>query len=87
MPDWPFFSYILYNVFGEGSNSVYLSGQLATFLMISEEHLENYEISFANVNGHRELVNLRILGILITYCVCDFLFYVYPYMKKENMML
>ena len=26
MPDWPFFGCILYNVFGEGSNSVIVSG-------------------------------------------------------------
>ena len=25
MPDWPFLGYILYDVFGEGSNSVHLS--------------------------------------------------------------
>ena len=41
--------------------------------MISEEHWENDEISFKNVNGHNEPVKLRILGgMLITYYVCDF---------------
>ena len=29
---------ILYNVFGEGSNSVIVSGWLANLIMISEEH-------------------------------------------------
>ena len=53
-------------------------------MMISEGHSESDEISFANTNGHRESVNLRILGILITYCVCDFLFYGYSCMKKKT---
>ena len=55
--------------------------------MISEEYWENEEISFLNGNGHRELVNLRIRGMLFTYRVCDFLFYGYPCMRKENIML
>ena len=55
--------------------------------MISEEHWKNVEISFQNVYGLREGVNLRIRGMLITYCVCDFLFYRNPSMKKENVML
>ena len=37
--------------------------------------------------GHRDPVSLRIRGMLITYCVCDFLFYVYPFTKRENGML
>ena len=37
---------ILYNVFGEGSNSVIVSGRLANLIMISEEHWKNYEILF-----------------------------------------
>ena len=32
------FGCILYNVFGEGSNSVIVSGRLANLIMISEEH-------------------------------------------------
>ena len=57
--------------------------------MISEEHCENDndEISFQNVYEHREPVNIRIRRMLVTYCVCDFLFYGNPCMKKENMML
>ena len=39
------------------------------------------------VYAHREHVKLWIRGMLITYCVCDFLFYGYPCMKKEKMML
>ena len=38
MPDWPFFGCILYNVFGEGSNSVIVSERLTNLIMISEEH-------------------------------------------------
>ena len=56
--------------------------------MISEERWENDEISFQNVHGHREPVNVRIKGMFITYCVCDFLFNGYPCMKKKiNVML
>ena len=47
----------------------------------------NDEISFQNVYAYRAPVKLWIRGMLITYCVCDFLFYGYPCMKKENMML
>ena len=68
------FCYILYNVFGEGSNSAHLSERLANLTMISEEHLKNDEILFQNVYGHRVSVNLRVRGMLITYCY-DFLFY------------
>ena len=46
------FGCILYNVFGEGSNSVIASGRLANLIMISEEHWNNDEISFQNVYGH-----------------------------------
>ena len=70
--------------FGEGSNSVHFTKRLATLIMISGEHWENNEISFQNVYGHREPVNLRIRGMCIIYCVCDFLFYRYPCMNKEN---
>ena len=49
MPDWPFFGCILYNVFGEGSNRVIVSGRLANHIMISEEHWKNNEILFQNV--------------------------------------
>ena len=37
MPDWPFFGCILYNVFGEGSNSAIVSGRLVNLIMISED--------------------------------------------------
>ena len=40
------FGCILYNVFGEGSNSVTVSGRLANLIMISEEHWKNDEILF-----------------------------------------
>ena len=56
MPDWPFFGCILYNGFGEGSNSVIVSGRLANLIMISEEHWKNDEIMFQNVYGHMESV-------------------------------
>ena len=87
MPDWPFFGCILYNVFGEGSNSVIVSGRLANLIMISEEHWKNDEILFQNVYGHRGSVFLRVQVMLITYCFCDFLFHGYPSMTKENVML
>ena len=72
MPDWPFFGCILYNVFGEGSNSAIVSGRLANLIMILEEHWKNDEILFQNVYGHRESVVLRVQVMLITYCFCDF---------------
>ena len=87
MPDWPFFSCILYNVFGEGSNSVIVSGRLANLIMISEEHWKNDEILFQNVYGHMMSVVLRVQVMLIAYCFCDFLFHWYPCMTKENVML
>ena len=87
MPDWPFFGCILYNVFGEVSNSVIVSGRLANLIMISEEHWKNDEILFQNVYGHRESVVFSVQVMLITYCFCDFLFYGYPCMTKENVML
>ena len=75
MSDWPFFGCILYTIFGEGSNSVIVSGRLANLIMISEEHWKNDEISFRNVYGHRESVVLRVQVMLITYCFCDFWFH------------
>ena len=87
MPDWPFFGCILYNVFGEGSNIVIVSGRLANLTMISEEHWKNNKIVFQNVYGHMESVVLRVQVMLITYCFCDFLFKGYPCMTKENVML
>ena len=87
MPDWPFFGCILYNVFGEGSNSVIVSGRLANLIMISEEHWKNDEILFQNVYGHRESVVLRVQVVLSTCCLCDFWFHWYPCMTKENVML
>ena len=77
----------LYNVSGEGSNSVILSGRLANLIMISEEHWENDEILFQNVYGHRESLVLRVRVMFITYCFCDFWFHGYPCMTKENVML
>ena len=74
------FGFILYNVFGEGSNSVIVSGRLANLIMISEEHWKNDE----NVYGHRESVVLRVQVMLITYCFCDFLFHGYPCMTKKT---
>ena len=55
--------------------------------MIYEEHWGNGELLFQIVYAHREPVKLWIRGILITYCVCDFLCYGYPCMKEENTML
>ena len=49
--------------------------------------LDNDEILFQNVYGHRESVVLRVQEMLITYCFCDFLFHGYPCMTKENVML
>ena len=40
------FCCILYNVFGEGSNSVIVSWRLANLIMISEEHCKIDEILF-----------------------------------------
>ena len=54
------FGCILYNVFGEGSNSVIVSGRLANLIMISEEHWKNDEILFQNVYGHNESVVVRV---------------------------
>ena len=81
------FCCILYNVFGEGSNSSIVSRRLANLIMISEEHWENDEILFQNVYGHRESVILRVKVMLINYCFCDFLFHGYLCMTKENVML
>ena len=68
------FGCILYNVFGEGSNSAIVSGRLANLIMISEEHWKNDEILFQNRFGHRESAVLRVQVMLITYCFCDFCF-------------
>ena len=87
MPDWTFFGCILYNVFGEGSYSVIVSGRLANPIMISEEHWKNDEILFQNVYWHRESEVLMVQVMLITYCFCGFLFHGYPCMTKENVML
>ena len=87
MPDRPFFGCILYNVFGEGSNSAIVSGRLANLILISEEHWKNDEILFQNVYGHWESIGLTVQVMLITYCFYDFLFHGYPCMTKENVML
>ena len=55
--------------------------------MISEEHWKTDQILFLNVYGQREPVDFRVQGMLIIYCVCYFLFYVYLCMTKENVML
>ena len=69
MPDWPFFSCILYNVFGEGSNIVIVSGRLANLIMISEEHWKNDEILFQIITGMGGgSVVLRVQVMLISYC-------------------
>ena len=81
------FGCILYNIFGEGSNSAIVSGRLANLIMISEEHWKNGEILFQNVYGHRESAILRVQVMLITYCFCDVLFHGYPCMAKENVKL
>ena len=81
------FGCILYNVFGEGSNSAVVSERLANLKMISKEHWKNDEIVFQNVYGHRESVVLRVQVMLITYCFFDFLFHGYPCMTKKNVML
>ena len=72
MPDWPFLGCILYNVSGEGSTSVIVSGRLATLIMIPEEHWKNDLILFQNVYGHSESVLLRVQVMLITYCFVTF---------------
>ena len=72
MPDLPFLGCILYNVFGEGLNSVIVSGRLANLIMISEEHWKNDEVLFQNVYGHRESVVNRVQVMLITYCFVTF---------------
>ena len=72
MPDWPFFGCILYNVFGDGSNSVIVSGRLANLIMISEEHWKNDEILFQKVYRHWESAVLRVQVMRITYCFVTF---------------
>ena len=57
MLDRPFFSYLLNDVFDEGSNSANLSEQLANVIKISEEHWKMTKQSFQNVKGHMESVN------------------------------
>ena len=87
MPDWPVFGCILYNVFGEGSNSVIVSGRLANLILILEEHWKNDEMLFQNVYRQRVSIVLRVQVMLITNWFCDFLFHGYPCMTKENVML
>ena len=81
------FGCILYNVFGEGSNRVIVSGLLANLIMISEEHWKNDEILFQNVYRHGESVVLWVQVMVITNCFCDFWFHGYPCMTKENVIL
>ena len=45
------FGCILYTVFGEGSNSVIVSGRLPNLIMISDEHWKNDEILFQMFTG------------------------------------
>ena len=57
MQDIPFFGYLLYDVFDEGSNSVHLSEQHSNVIKISEEHWETTKQAFQNEKGHMESVN------------------------------
>ena len=81
------FGCILYNVFGEGSNSATVSGRLANLIMISEEHWKMMFYCSKMLSGHRESVVIRVQVMLITYCFCDFLFHGYHCMTKENVTL
>ena len=60
---------------------------LKNFSTISEEQKENDKISFQICETHRQSINQKIQEALITYCVCVFLFHVYPGKKTENIML
>ena len=71
MPDWLFWL-ILYNVFGEGSNSAHLSERIADLIMISEEHCKNDKILFQSVKEQMESIHLRVRAMHITCCFCDF---------------
>ena len=64
-----------------------MSERIANLIMISEEQWKNDETLFQIVYGHRCSVNLKIRGMHITYCFCDFLFYGYPCMAIGNVML
>ena len=72
MQDWPFFCCILYNFFGEGSNSVIASELLANLKIISEEYCKNDEILFQNVYGNRESVYLSALRKHAHVIYCNF---------------
>ena len=76
----------MFSVNAQAVLTCHLSDRIAN-LMISEEHWENDETVFQSVYGHRESVNLRVRGMHITYCFCYILFYGYPCMTKENVML
>ena len=65
---------IFFTLFSVGSKSVHLSERLATLIMTSEEHWKNDEISFQNVYGQMEQLNVRIRGLLITHRVFTFCF-------------
>ena len=53
------FGFILYNIFGEGSNNVHLYEWLANLIMIQKEHWDDNTISLQNVQGQRESVDTR----------------------------
>ena len=61
-----------------------MSERLANLIMISEEHWKTDQILFLNVYGQREPVDFMVQGMLIIYCVCYFLFYVYLCMTKAK---
>ena len=83
---WLFLAYLLYTVFGDDSNSAHLSEWLANVATILDRHVKNDKQSFKNVKWQMASVNYRIWGLVIKYCVCDFLFYRHPCMTKENML-
>ena len=68
------FGLILYNLFGEGSNSAHLSERIADLIMISEEHWKNDETLFHSVNKQRKSVNLMVRAmpkhiVFVTFCL------------------
>ena len=56
MPDWPFLA-IFFTII---SVKFKQCPRLTALILITEEHSKKDEISFQNVYGHREPVNLRI---------------------------
>ena len=83
MQDKPFFDHLLYGVFGESPISVPLPERLINFRRISEELWRNDEISFQNVYENLEPVDKRKRGMIITHCVCDFIFLLWVPLHDE----